>query len=70
MLSVFDWVLNVMNEAVCEWPNEWMDEWMDYQLYFYVINVMSECLNELSTVFTMWWMIVWLRSFLTVWLIN
>ena len=38
MLSVFDWILNVMNETV----NDWMNEWMSYQLYFYVMNVMFE----------------------------
>ena len=30
MLSVFDWILNVMNEAVCECLNEWMDGWMHW----------------------------------------
>ena len=43
MLSVFDWVLNVMNEAVCKSLNEWMNGLLNCQLYFYVINVTSEC---------------------------
>ena len=38
MLSVFDWMQNVMNEGV----NDWMIEWMNYPLYFYVMNVMDE----------------------------
>ena len=42
MLSVFDWMQNVMNEGVYEWLNEWMN----YQLFFYMINVTSEWLYE------------------------
>ena len=39
MLSVFDCVLNVVNESVCDWKNA-----LNYQLYFYVIN---GCVAEL-----------------------
>ena len=42
MLSVFDWMQNVMNEGVYEW----MDERMNYLLFYYVMNVTSEWVSD------------------------
>ena len=64
MLSVFDWMQNVMNEGhvwVTEWKNEWMNE---LSTVFYVMNVMSEWLYE--------WLCDWdlFQYFQLFWLIN